>query len=275
VTVAERALVSAEEGLQSAEARRSLVRAGARSEDRQAARSALARAEFASSEARAAFDASVANEKLDTADFDAAMARKRVELARVRYAGLKDELEMMRVRAPFDGVLTFVTGKRGDRFEAFAPIAIISDPRRLEVSVELPSADSARVSPGQETTVTTEAFSTREIRGKVLRTPGLDSSAQTGPNSAGNPRAVRLSFEPPGPGVTLGQLAQVTIITQQKDNIILIPNSAVRRFGPRRYVQVLGPDGRRRDLDIEIGLVTETDTEITKGLREGQRIIVQ
>jgi macrolide-specific efflux system membrane fusion protein len=72
----------------------------------------------------------------------------------------------------------------------------------------------------------------------------------------------------------LGQLAQVTVITQQKDNIILIPNTAVRRFGSRKYVQTIGPDGRRRDIDVEIGLVTDTETEITKGLTEGQKVIV-
>jgi hypothetical protein len=49
----------------------------------------------------------------------------------------------------------------------------------------------------------------------------------------------------------------------------------VRRFGQRKYVQMVGPDGRRVDVDVEIGLVTETDTEITKGLREGQKVIVQ
>jgi multidrug resistance efflux pump len=179
---------------------------------------------------------------------------------------------MARIRAPFDGIITFVTGKRGEQFDAFNPVAIISDPGKLEVSVELQGTDLARVQNSQEAIVTTEAFGTREIRGKVVRLPSFELSG-SGPLGQSNPRAVRISFEPPGPGAALGQLAQVTVITQQKEDILLIPNTAMRRFGNRRYVQVL-VDGRRRDVDVETGLVTETETEVTKGLKEGQIVIV-
>ena len=33
--------------------------------------------------------------------------------------------------------------------------------------------------------------------------------------------------------------------------------------------------GRKREIDIEIGIVTQTETEITKGLKEGDRVIGQ
>lgn len=275
VAAAQQAVEGARAQVASAEARLESLRAGARREDLDAARAAQAKAAAALADARAAFDATAANQRLDITDFDVNMAQKKVEVARVTYEGLREQLEMARVRAPFDGVITFITGKQGENFDAFSPIAVISDPNRLEVSAEFGSSDVAKLAPGQETIVTTEAFGTREVRGKVIRTPGLDSRTASGPLSGGNPRAVRISFDPPGPGARLGQLAQVTVITQQKDDILLIPNTAVRRFGQRKYVQVLGPDGRRRDVDVEIGLVTETDSEITKGLREGQKVIVQ
>ena len=181
---------------------------------------------------------------------------------------------MARVRAPYDGVITFVTGKQGDQFDAFAPIAIISNPEKFQVALELQSQDLARVAPGQEAVVTSDRLPGTEVRGRVVSLPSLDAGAGSGPLSGGNPRAIKISFDPPTRVGLLGQLAQVTIITQQKDNIILIPNTAVRRFGSRKYVQMIGPDGRRRDVDVEIGLVTDTETEITKGLTEGQRVIV-
>lgn len=275
IQAADRAVESARESLRGAEARLEQLRAGARRQDLDATRAAVAKANAALSESRAAFEATAANERLTVTDFDVAMAQKQVALARVKFEGLQDEMEAARVRAPFDGIITFITGKQGDKFDAFAPIAIISNPARLEVSAEFASADMARIEPGQEAIVTTEAFGTTQIRGKVLRLPTGDSGTSTGPQSTGNPKAVRISFDPPRPGAVLGQLAQVTVIAQQKDNIILIPNTAVRRFGTRSYVQVIGPDGRRRDQDVEVGLVTETESEIKKGLREGQRVIVQ
>ncbi|HEV8634631.1 MAG TPA: efflux RND transporter periplasmic adaptor subunit [Chloroflexota bacterium] len=274
VAVAERAIQRDLQAIRSAEAGLAQVRAGARSEDVRAARAAVDKANAALADTRAAYEAIDANQRLGVgvADFDVTMALKKVELARVKYEGLQEELEMARIRAPFDGIITFVTGKRGEQFQAFNPVAIISDPSKLEVSAELPGTDLARVQNSQEAVITTEAFPNREIRGKVVRLPSTDIPG-SGPLGQSNPRAVRISFEPPGPGAALGQLAQVTVITQQKENIILIPNTAVRRFGNRKYVQVL-VDGRRRDVDVETGLVTETETEIIKGLKEGQVIIV-
>jgi RND family efflux transporter MFP subunit len=275
VAAAQQAVEGARAQLTSAQARLDQLRGGARREDIDAARASQSKASAALADARAALDATAANNRLDINDFDVNMAQKKADVARVTYEGLQAQLEMARVRAPFDGVITFITGKQGDNFDAFSPIAVISDPNRIQVSAELNSSDTAKVSPGQETIVTTEAFGSKEIHGKVVRTPGLDSGVGSGPLSGGNARAVILSFEPPGPGARLGQLAQVTIITQQKDDVLLIPNTAVRRFGQRKYVQVLGPDGRRVDVDVEVGLVTDTDTEITKGIREGQKVIVQ
>ncbi len=276
ITATEQALRSAREAVGSAQARIAQIQSGSRSEDVAAARVSLNRARLALSETQGALDATAANARIDVNNFDVAIAQKQVDIARVKYEGLMEELEMARIRAPYDGIITFITGQRGDSFQAFAPIAIISNPQNLEVSVNLVSADMARVNRGQDTIVTTEAFGTNEIRGKVIGLPSLNAGApSSGPQSTGNPLAVRLSFDPPQPGALLGQLAQVTLITQQKDGILLVPNSALRRFGTRRYVQVLGDDGRRRDQDVEVGLVTETDTEITKGLREGQRVIVQ
>lgn len=268
------ALRSAQENQRAAEARLAQIRSGARAEDLAGARTAAAKATAALAETRAAFEVISKNAEIDTATFDVAMAQKRVDVAKVKHDGLQAELEMARIRAPYDGVIMFVTGKQGDSFEAFAPIAIISNPTTLIVSVELPSQDMARVAPAQEAIVLAEKIPGTEIRGKVLTLPSIDAAA-SGPLSGGSPRGVKISFEPPKKDGLLGQLAQVTIITQQKDNIILIPNTAVRRFGSRKYVQMVGPDGRRRDVDVEVGLVTETETEITKGLREGQQVIVQ
>ena len=274
VTAAERAVERDLQAVHSAEARLAQVKAGARSEDVRAARASVDKANAALADTRAAYDAIEANQRTGAgvANFDVTMAQKQVDLARVKYEGLQAELEMARIRAPFDGVITFVTGKRGEQFDAFNPVAIISDPAKLEVSAELQPADLARVQNSQEAIVTAEAFPNQEIHGKVVRMPSTEIPG-SGPLGQSNPRAVRISFEPPGQGAALGQLAQVTIITQQKEDIILIPNTAVRRFGNRKYVQML-VDGRRRDVDVETGLVTETDTEITKGLKEGQVIIV-
>ncbi len=75
--------------------------------------------------------------------------------------------------------------------------------------------------------------------------------------------------------LNLGSLANVTITTQQKDGVLILPNNAIRTFGGRRYVRIAAAGGRVQEVDIEIGISNDTDTEIVKGLKEGQLVIGQ
>ncbi|MNP32334.1 hypothetical protein D3C76_1255080 [compost metagenome] len=53
----------------------------------------------------------------------------------------------------------------------------------------------------------------------------------------------------------------------------MIPRGALRSYGGRNYVQIL--DGQsRKEVDVEQGIVTQTDVEIRQGLKEGQKIII-
>jgi len=54
---------------------------------------------------------------------------------------------------------------------------------------------------------------------------------------------------------------------------LIVPAAAVKRFGGRKLVQVVGPDGRRRDVEVETGITTDADVEVTDGLTEGQAVV--
>jgi multidrug efflux pump subunit AcrA (membrane-fusion protein) len=69
-------------------------------------------------------------------------------------------------------------------------------------------------------------------------------------------------------------LGRLTLILREKKDVLLLPNAAIRAFGGRRYVQITA-NGRKREIDIEIGIITQTETEIVKGLKEGDRVIGQ
>jgi hypothetical protein len=71
----------------------------------------------------------------------------------------------------------------------------------------------------------------------------------------------------------VGRTAQVTLTLQHKDNVLLIPKKAVRTAGARQYVQFLSGT-TRRVANIELGIATDTDVEVTSGLTEGQIIVV-
>lgn len=72
-----------------------------------------------------------------------------------------------------------------------------------------------------------------------------------------------------------GLSAAVCVITQQKQDVLLVPSSAVYRSGGSRFVYVIGEDGSMSLRDVTTGIVTDLVTEIVSGVKEGEQIYVK
>lgn len=256
---------------ESAQARLDQLRAGPKAADRESARQAVESARAALESARAAYAAKLAEAASTVADIEVQIQRRQVELARLALQALEEQVELARIRAPFDGTVMQTNGREGDQIQAYTPVIVLANPRELEIAVELNQQDLPKVALGQEATVTLDVFKGQSLKEKVVSLPSM--SGQPQPTSTA--RTIRISFNPPGPGAELGMLANVVIVTQKKENTLLVPTSAVRRFGGRKYVQIVTESGRKREVDVETGIVTDTDTEILKGLKEGMKVVGQ
>src|SRR5690606_28552039 len=75
-------------------------------------------------------------------------------------------------------------------------------------------------------------------------------------------------------GLNLGDLLSTRIIVREKEDALVIPRAALREFMGRRYVRLLDGDARR-EVDVEVGIVSPTEVEILDGISEGDLIIGQ
>ncbi|NLM76874.1 MAG: hypothetical protein GX173_02165, partial [Ruminococcaceae bacterium] len=71
----------------------------------------------------------------------------------------------------------------------------------------------------------------------------------------------------------LGSSAYINYVQDVREDVIMLPRRQINLMSGRRYVNVL-EDGVRVEKDVEIGLMTDTEAEIVKGLDEGDLIIV-
>src|SRR5699024_11878434 len=74
--------------------------------------------------------------------------------------------------------------------------------------------------------------------------------------------------------VSVVDIAEIEIITAKKEDALIIPNNRLRTTGVRDFVQV-AIDNTKREIDIEVGIVSSTEVEVTKGLEEGDSIILK
>ena len=71
-----------------------------------------------------------------------------------------------------------------------------------------------------------------------------------------------------------GQTGRGTIITQQRANVLSVPNSAIHEQGTTSTVVLLNDDGTQQTVPIEVGAVGSDRTEVLSGLTEGQRVVL-
>ena len=70
-----------------------------------------------------------------------------------------------------------------------------------------------------------------------------------------------------------GLTVTVSIIIQERNNVLLVPNQAITTEGRETYVQVL-KDGIVEERPIKTGISNWQYTEVTDGLSEGEKVIV-
>jgi hypothetical protein len=105
---------------------------------------------------------------------------------------------------------------------------------------------------------------------------GLDASVSAvtdAASGAGKVAELQLALPDGAQRPAFGSAAQVTLSVAQHDGVLIIPQKAVRTAGTRRFVEYM--DGlNRRIADVQVGISSGDQVEVTGGLTEGQSVLV-
>jgi multidrug efflux pump subunit AcrA (membrane-fusion protein) len=139
------------------------------------------------------------------------------------------------------------------------------------ITVQLDTSTGAQQGPA--TGQGSDATTTRP--GSTGRVPGSGSQAM-GTTGGAEQRAM---FQVPAAAAQISQLKQglsvtVEILAGNKQNVIMVPNRAIIRQGRTTTVQIAGTDPVETRT-VKVGINNSQYTEITSGLEEGEKVIVQ
>jgi HlyD family secretion protein len=146
---------------------------------------------------------------------------------------------------------------------------VLSRARSFQVVVPFEESDAAQIASGQRVSVRFDAIPGLTEDGTVV---ALSPSASAISGVISYYVTVRL--EGRNSRLRDGQTARVDVTTAERENVLSVPNAAVRRQGDTDIVVVVEPDGRQRIVTIRAGLVGADRTEVVSGLSEGQRVIL-
>ena len=71
-----------------------------------------------------------------------------------------------------------------------------------------------------------------------------------------------------------GLTVTVSILIEEKNNVLLVPNVAITSEGGQTYVQVVSAEGVTEERVITTGISDYQFTEVTEGLSEGEKVVV-
>jgi HlyD family secretion protein len=231
---------------------------------------------FASKEtiAKADEDLAVAKAKLDDAQrefdrlkngadaVDIAAAQARVDAA-------QSTLNLARVITPFAGTVTEAYPLPGDQIAAGATAFRVDNLSSLLVDVEVSEVDINSVSIGQPVTLSFDAIFGKEYHGEVVEV------AQTGTVVQGVVNfKVTVELTDADQDVKPGMTAAVNIVVNEMQDVVLVPNRAVRLVDGERVVYLL-VDGQSVKTDISLGASSDTVSVVAGGdVNEGDTVIL-
>lgn len=236
--------------------------AGATDAEIKAAESAVAQAE-----------ANLAEVKSGATDTELIKAEAELAQARLTLADAEEALADAQVKAPFAGVVTDVLVSVGERASGEV-VELVSDDLKVVLNVD--EVDIGRLRTGQQATITLETWPDRELPGAVTT---IAPSAATGGDGIVS-YAVTISFDPQDLPVLVGMTADARLITDQKGDVLLVPNGAIRAnraAGTYSVNRVTGEvDGvpQTEPVTVTIGLRDDQYTQITEGLQAGDRVLI-
>jgi len=194
-----------------------------------------------------------------------------VEIARAALKIAEVELSYATLRAPISGIIASVSTQEGETVAVglSAPTFVtIIDLDRLQVETYVDEVDIGKIKVGQKATFTVEAFPSIDIEGEVV---GIYPKALLKENVVFYNVVIK-STKPSSAALRPEMTANVSIILESREDVLLVPAKSVKKSGGANFVYVL-KKGKPVRREVRVGWKQGQFIEIIEGLKEGDEVL--
>jgi len=186
-----------------------------------------------------------------------------------RIAAAQAALSQAWIEAPFNGVITLVDTQPGDKVSINSPAFRLDDLSSLLVDVSVSEVDINQIQPGQEVRMTFDAIRGKEYKGLVTEADRVGSDVQGAVEFM-----VVVELTDPDEEVKPGMTAAVNIVVDELEDVLLVPNRAVRFQEGKQVVYIL-KDDQVVPVSIQIGSSSDVLSQVVDGeLQIGDLIVL-
>lgn len=169
--------------------------------------------------------------------------------------------------SPQDGVVVELLAREGMTVMSGATLFRINGLGTVWANAEVPETQAALLRPGAKVSATSPAVPGTTFQGKVQAIlPEVNAATRT--------IKARLELANPGARLVPGMFVAMQLADSRAEKTLLIPTEAVIKTGKRTVVMLSEDNGKFSPVEVEAGIESDNQTEIKRGLKLGQRVVV-
>jgi HlyD family secretion protein len=195
----------------------------------------------------------------------------RIKSSEANVLTYQSQLSKSIIRAPFNGIITKQDAKVGEIITAnVALISLISD-KKFEVEVNVPESDVAKIKINNTATITLDAYGDEvKFQAQVVSMEPAETIFEGIATYK-----TKLNFTTDDERIKSGMTANIDILTDERKDVVIIPQRAVIQKDGDRVVRMIGINGEVVERKVEIGLKgSDGNVEIKSGINVGDQVIV-
>ena len=182
-------------------------------------------------------------------------------------AGLAQQRDNIRLFAPGDAVVTTRDAEAGSTVVAGQPVLRLIDPSSLWVKLRVDQGKSAGIGPGLKASIVLRSNPRTALAGQVARVELLADSVT-------EERIAQVAFDAAPSGMSVGEMAEVTLHLPTTAPALLLPNAAIQRQSGQTGVWRL-QNSKPVFAPVQLGVQSlDGKVQVLKGLTKDDQVVV-
>jgi len=214
--------------------------------------------------------ASLALAKADPRAVDTAAFEAQVRQANASLGIASEQFKKTQITAPFDGQLTDIHPEVGEYAVAGQTSVQMLATGEYQIMAAVDETDITKVALNDEAEVTFDAFGDDQVFAGYIAKINPAETVVEGLVSY----QITVYLNEDVPAIRSGLSADITIITEELEDVLLVPNRAILTENMVKYVRIMD-GGEVRQREVEVGVRGDGgDSQIVNGVKEGEEIVV-
>jgi HlyD family secretion protein len=182
-------------------------------------------------------------------------------------AALAQQRDNVRLFAPADAVVTTRDAEGGSTVVAGQPVLRLMDPSSLWVRMRVDQGRSTGLANGVKASIVLRSNPQTPMSGEVARIELLADSVT-------EERIAQVAFDAPHAGLSVGEMAEVTLQLPATAPALLLPNASIQRQNGQAGVWRV-KDGKPEFAPVQLGTQSlDGQVQVLKGLTKSDQVVV-